>query len=136
MGNLQLASHDADFLQAAEDLFGHAFGEIHKAVIFSNIHMPDVTSLESCLVRDSPDNVARLHAVQMAHFNPESLVRDVVLTTTLPRGRLASPVVAGLLALATRSVFTRLALCTRCVLTLLAFRSRSTLLGELRVVPR
>jgi hypothetical protein len=104
-------------------------------VIFSNVHVPDVTPLEPRFVRNGPDNVARLHAVHMAYFNSESLVRDIVLTTPLPRRRLAPLVVAGLLALCSRNGFDLLAFSTSHGFDLLAFCLRPTL-RELRMVAR
>src|SRR6185312_1873288 len=86
--DLQLAPHDADFLQAAENLFRHALGQIHKAVILVNVDMPDMAALEPRLVGNGPHDVARLHAVHVTHFDTKSFEVDLVRPATLlTRGR-------------------------------------------------
>ena len=75
--DLQLTSNDADLLEAAEDFFGHAFGEVHEAVVLADVDMPDMTALEPRLIGDGPNNVARLHAVDVPDFDAEGFVCDV-----------------------------------------------------------
>ena len=106
IGHLQFLPQDHNLLQAAENLFRHAFRQIHKAVILMDINMPDVPTLEARLVGNSAHNIPGLHAMDMAHFDSEGLEGNAVRSALVAR-RLA-PLGTILALAASRSLLTRL----------------------------
>jgi hypothetical protein len=85
--NLQLATHNTHFLQAAENLFRHALGKVNEAVILANIDVPDVPPLEASLIRNRAHNIPGLHAVGMPDFDAIRLKLDAGRRAfRLPRG--------------------------------------------------
>jgi hypothetical protein len=85
--NLQLATHNTHFLQAAENLFRHALGKIDEAVILANIDVPNVPPFQASLIRNRAHNIPGLHAVGMPDFNAISLEFDAGRRAFwLPRG--------------------------------------------------
>ena len=88
MGNLQLATHNTHFLQAAENLFGHTLGQIDEAVILVNIDVPDVAPLETRLIRNRADDISGLHTVCVSDFDTVRLEGYVAWRAArLARGR-------------------------------------------------
>jgi hypothetical protein len=88
----QLLANDSHLLQAAEDIPGHALGQVDEGVIVADVHVADVTSFQACLVGDSADDVARLYAVRVPHLEPECLEVHVILFPApppLPRATLS-----------------------------------------------
>jgi len=106
IGHLQFLPQDHNLLQAAENLFRHAFRQIHKAVILVDINMSDVPALEARLVSNGAYNIPRLHAVDVAHFDSEGLEGNAVRSALVAR-RLA-PLGTILALAASRSLLTRL----------------------------
>src|SRR5580698_3734721 len=85
--NLQLATHNTHFFQAAENLFRHALGEIDEAMILANVDVPDVPPLQAGLIRNRAHNIPGLHAVGMPDFDAISLEFDAGRRAFwLPRG--------------------------------------------------
>jgi hypothetical protein len=85
VGDIQFLTHDPHLLQAAENLFRHSLRQIHKAVILMDINMPDVPALEARFVGNGTHNVARLHAMDMPHVDPECFERDALRSAFLTR---------------------------------------------------
>jgi hypothetical protein len=83
----QLLTHHAHFLQVAKDIPRHSLGQIDKAVIVTDIDVPDVTPLEAGLVGDRADDVAGLHAVAVAYFETEGFENNIVALVTLAASR-------------------------------------------------
>jgi hypothetical protein len=91
MDNLQLATHNTHFLQAAENLFRHALGKIDEAVILVNIDVPDVAPLEARLIRNRADDISGLHTVCVSDFDTVRLEGDVAWRAArLARGALVA----------------------------------------------
>ena len=91
MGNLQLATHNTHFLQAAENLFRHALGKIDEAVILVNIDVSDVAPLEAGLIRNRADNISGLHTVSVSDFDTVRLEGNVAWRAArLARGTLVA----------------------------------------------
>jgi hypothetical protein len=74
----QFLSTNAGLLQIAEDLFGHAFGQIDKAVVFANIYAADELAFEASFVRDGANDVAGFDAMNVADFNAIGFALNVV----------------------------------------------------------
>src|SRR5580704_11990925 len=68
----QLAPCHAHLLQLLEYLLRHALRQVHVAVVFANVHAPDVHTLDVRLVRDGPDDVSGLDTVYGPDFNAKS----------------------------------------------------------------
>lgn len=95
MDNLQFASHDPHLLQAAENLFRHALGQIHEAVILADIDVPNVAPFEASLIRNRTHDISRLHAVRVADFDAVGLELDALRRSArLAGGRTLSPLSA------------------------------------------
>ena len=74
----QFLSCDTRFLQVAKDLFGHAFGQVHEAVILANIHTAYEAAFDSRFVRNRAHDIAGLHAMNMADLQAKYFAIDVV----------------------------------------------------------
>jgi len=95
----QLLTNYAHLLEAAEDIPGHALGQVDEGVIVTDVDLADVLTLQARLIGDRADDVARLHAVRVPDLETESLERDVTILATpppMPRTALASQPVAVL----------------------------------------
>src|SRR5690606_11875912 len=79
---LQLRPLSAYFapLGVLDQVAGHAFRQVDRAVLVAELDAADVAAFEVSLVGDGADDVARLYAVAMADFDPEGLHPDVVRT--------------------------------------------------------
>jgi hypothetical protein len=115
----QLLTHHANFLQAAEDVPGHALGEVDEGVIVTDVHVADVFAFQTGLVGDRADDVARLHAVGVAHFEAEGFKRNVAVFATSP------PVARTALASRAFTVFAGIAAIGVCMWHLLSLASRA-----------
>src|SRR6266404_4965562 len=74
----QFLSGHPHFLQVAEDVLGHAFGQIDEAVIVTDVHLPDVTPFEARLVGNCPNDVAGFHPVSVTDFEAEGFKHNIV----------------------------------------------------------
>jgi len=83
-GDTKLLANDPHLLQVAKDIPRHAFREINERVIVTDVHVANVTPLETCLVGDGANDVARLHAVGVADFEAECFEVNIVLFPTPP----------------------------------------------------
>jgi hypothetical protein len=95
VGDLQLLSQHHHLLQAAENLLGHPLRQIHKAVVVMDINLPDVPALQARLVGNGAHDIPRLHAMDMSHFDPESLEGNVVRPALLTRRLALLPLTPG-----------------------------------------
>ena len=79
----QLLPGHAHLLQAAKNVLGHAFGQIDKAVIVTDVHLPDVTPFQPRLVGNRANDVARFNPMRVTDFQPEGLKHNIVGIATL-----------------------------------------------------
>src|SRR6201991_1595211 len=69
LGDLQLLLGDPHLLQVGEDLRRHAFGQVDQAVVVTDADATDELGLDAAFVGDGADDVARLYAMLVAHFD-------------------------------------------------------------------
>src|SRR5208283_747205 len=67
--DLQFAAGDENLLQLLEHLLRHACRQVDETVVLANIDPPDVHALDSGLVGDRADDVARPDSVYRPHFD-------------------------------------------------------------------
>jgi hypothetical protein len=67
--DLQRLAGDADFLQLAEHVLGHAGRQVDEAVIVANQHAADVTTFQSDFIRNRAYDIPWFYAVHMADFD-------------------------------------------------------------------
>jgi len=79
----QLLPGHAHLLQAAKNVLGHAFGQIDKAVIVTDVHLPDVTPFQPRLVSNRANDVARFNPMRVTDFQAEGLKHNIVGIATL-----------------------------------------------------
>ena len=82
----QLLANHSHFLQVAEDVPGHALGQVDESMIVADVHVADMLPFQAGLVGDRADDVARLYAVSVADFDTESFEGHVAIFATAPPG--------------------------------------------------
>jgi hypothetical protein len=82
----QLLTHNSHLLQAAEDIPGHALGQVDECVIVADVHVADVLPFQAGLVGDRADDIARLYAVGVPDFETESFEGNIAIFATAPTG--------------------------------------------------
>jgi hypothetical protein len=94
----KLLANDPHLLQSAEDIPGHALGQVDEGVIVTDVYVADMTPFEARFVGDRADDVARLHTMSVTDFEAEGLEVDVIAILSsappMPRPTLARPPVA------------------------------------------
>src|SRR5580698_10922996 len=87
----QLPAGHAHLLQLLEYLLRHALRQVHVAVVFANVHAPDVHTLDVRFVGDGADDVSGLDTMYRPDFDAKSfhLCRTRSAGTLLCRGPLA-----------------------------------------------
>src|SRR3954471_3978016 len=69
LGDLQLLLGNPPLLQVGEDLRRHAVRQVDQAVVVTNADATDELCFDAAFVGDGADDVARLHAMLVAHFD-------------------------------------------------------------------
>jgi hypothetical protein len=73
MRNSQLPARDPDLLQRVEDCRRHPGRQVHRAELVKDLDATDSRRIEARFIRDGTHDVAGLHLMNMADFNPKRL---------------------------------------------------------------